>query len=215
MLAISRREDPMGQMISNWREHGDAGSYLHDVLGSRFELSVERQVMPTRTFADELVVHVGETEVRLVGVGPAHTVGDVVVHVPARRVVFTGDVVFHRVHPMVTGVPVSDWISACRRIMTWDVEVVVPGHGPVTDLSGVRHMLDYLEQLRSVARVRFDAGMTWNEAVADIPLDQFPGWVDDERVAITVANLFHDFGGPKVPLTEVLGLAGRRRRGAV
>jgi len=46
---------------------------------------------PTRTFEGQLELRVGDRPVRLLEVGPAHTRGDVVVHLPDDGVVLTGD----------------------------------------------------------------------------------------------------------------------------
>ena len=48
---------------------------------------VER--LPTRTFSGELTIQVGDKRVELIEVGPAHTRGDVLVHVPGDHAVFT------------------------------------------------------------------------------------------------------------------------------
>ena len=62
---------------------------------------------PTWTFDGELELRVGDRRVRLLEVGPAHTAGDVVVHLPDDGVVFTGDILFHGGHPIVWAGPVA------------------------------------------------------------------------------------------------------------
>jgi cyclase len=61
--------------------------------------------------------------------GPAHTKGDLLVHLPKERVVFTGDILFVGSHPIVWEGPISNWIAACDRILALDPAVVVPGLG--------------------------------------------------------------------------------------
>ena len=58
-------------------------------------------VPPTRTFAGRLSVDVGGREVELIEVGPAHTAGDVLVHVPDARVMLAGDILF------IDGTPIA------------------------------------------------------------------------------------------------------------
>jgi len=133
MDALEAGANPIRQILENWSEHGEAGAYLHEVMGRRFEVHRGKQVMPNRAFDDELTVPVGAKEVRLVRVGPAHTRGDVVVYVPSDRVLFAGDVLFTRVHPLVAPGTAEAWIEACERLLEWNVDVIVPGHGPVSD----------------------------------------------------------------------------------
>ena len=85
---------------------------------------------PEQTFSGELALRVGETELRLIEVGPAHTRGDTLVHVPGARVLFTGDILFSGAHPIAWAGPVSNWIAACDRILAMELETIVPGHGP-------------------------------------------------------------------------------------
>ena len=68
--------------MREWPNMGLAGKFWHEVIGSRFDFSGIRLTLPNETFAGELTVKVGDKEVRLVEVGPAHTRGDVLVYVP-------------------------------------------------------------------------------------------------------------------------------------
>ena len=74
---------------------------------------------------------------RLIQVGPAHTPGDVIVHVPDAKVVYTGDILFIGGAPLVWTGPVARCIAACDRILDLDLAAIVPGHGPLTDKDGV------------------------------------------------------------------------------
>src|SRR4051794_6695952 len=73
------------------RRVGRLGSYVGAMLAP-FDFSDVRITPPTREFTGELTLDAGGREVRLIEVGPAHTPGDVIVHVPDVRVVFAADV---------------------------------------------------------------------------------------------------------------------------
>jgi len=79
---------------------GEAAEFVLEIFGS-FEFNGIELVAPTRTFDDHLTVTVGTREVELIEVGPAHTKGDVLVHVPNDRTVFTGDIFFIGGKPIV------------------------------------------------------------------------------------------------------------------
>jgi len=211
MLFIDSDANPMKRMLANWQQFGEPGAYMHEVMG-RFNPHADKQLMPTRTFEDSLSLSVGNKRLELLKVGPAHTKGDTLVYVPEDKLLFTGDVLFHQVHPLVMPGAASLWIAACERILGWDVEVVVPGHGPVTDKAGVRGLRDYLLFFRDQARQRYDAGMGYEEATRDIALDAFRGWADEERIFATVANFFTEFGAKPVPMPEVMTVSARYRK---
>jgi glyoxylase-like metal-dependent hydrolase (beta-lactamase superfamily II) len=160
-----------------------------------FDFEGIRHTPPTRTFDGELSVRVGDKAVELIEVGPAHTRGDVLVHVPADRTVYTGDILFIEGTPIMWAGPVQNWIEACRRIEAMDVETVVPGHGPITDKQGCATMRGYLEFVRDEARKRFDAGLDAFEAAKDIPLGSYATWGDSERIIVNVDRLYAEFRG--------------------
>ncbi len=145
---------------------------------------------PTITFDGTLTVKVGDRSVELIEVGPAHTGGDVIAHVPDASVVFTGDIVFHRGTPIMWAGPVDNWIAACDRICALAPSVVVPGHGPLTDPDGVRETRDYLAFLRDEVQPRFDAGMTYLDAALDIDLGAFSDLGETGRIVVNVHNMY-------------------------
>ena len=189
------------EMMAAWLqaapEMGELGEFVQSCFGS-FDFAGVTKTLPTRTFEQRLDLSVGDTAVELIEVGPAHTTGDVLVHVPSRRTVFTGDILFIGGHPIVWEGPTSNWLAACDLIESWNVETVVPGHGPVTDLRGVRAVRDYLEWLSAEARRRYDDGMDAATAAVDISrrelgTSRFSTWGDAERVVINVDTLFREF----------------------
>jgi glyoxylase-like metal-dependent hydrolase (beta-lactamase superfamily II) len=182
---------------------GRTGEYLQRIFGP-FQFEGITLTLPTDPFDGELTVMVGDRPVRLHEVGPAHTRGDVLVEVPDQRVVFTGDICFIGGHPIVWSGPVGNWIAALDRILAMDVDVVVPGHGPVSDKVAVAELKAYFEYLRAQTRARFEAGMSPMEAARDIDLDGFGGWTEAERLVVNVTTIYRELGA-EVP-TDALSL---------
>jgi cyclase len=146
------------------------------------------------TYEASMTLHVGDKEVRLVDLGPAHTASDTIVYVPADRAVFTGDILFNESTPIMWAGPVQSWIDACDYLLDLDVETVVPGHGPITDKSGVRNQKRYFEYIRDETRKRYEAGLGWEEAARDMSLGEFARWSDPERIVGNVFALYREFG---------------------
>jgi glyoxylase-like metal-dependent hydrolase (beta-lactamase superfamily II) len=169
------------------------GDLLRRMFGP-FDFSDIELVPPTTIFDGELTLHVGATEVRLLEVGPAHTRGDVIVHVPAHRVVFTGDILFNGGHPIVWAGPVANWTAACDRIIGLRVDTVVPGHGPVCDTAAVAAERDYFAFLQREVPPRAEAGMSPLDAARDIDLGDYAGLGERERFAVNVAAVYRDLG---------------------
>ncbi len=185
----------LATMERNWREMGEGGAFFHETMGRHFRFDDVTLTLPTRTFERELTLHVGSKEVRLLNVGPAHTRGDTMVYIPADRTVFTGDVLFVGGHPIMWAGPIDNWIKACDTLLGWDVETIVPGHGPITDKAGVTRFRDYLAYIKRETKHRYDAGMSAGDAAYDIALEDYAGWIDSERIVGNVAALYREFSG--------------------
>lgn len=197
--------DRMAALLARAGSLGPGGVFLARCF-SRFHFEGIRHVPPTETFRGEQVRHVGGKEVRLLEVGPAHTQGDVLVHVPADRVVFTGDILFIDGTPVMWAGPVSNWIAACERIAAMDVDVVVPGHGPVCERRRALEVRDYLVYVRDETRKRYDAGLSAHDAAHDIALGDYSSWGDAERIAVNVHTLYRELSGGALPPANALDL---------
>jgi glyoxylase-like metal-dependent hydrolase (beta-lactamase superfamily II) len=186
---------------------GQPGAFFSYAFG-RFDFENITFTPPTRTFEGQLSLKVGDKEVHLIEVGPAHTRGDTLVHIPADRVIFTGDILFIGGHPVIWAGPTSNWLRACDRILAMDVETIVPGHGPITDKQGVAAVKAYLEYIFEEARKRFEAGMPAFEAAKDIPMDRYASWTDGERIAVNVASIYRELSGDQTP-PDMVSLFGQ------
>lgn len=186
--------EAMAAIVAAAGDMGEVGRYFLHCFG-QFRFDGIRHTPPTRTFDKQLDLTVGDKPVHLIEVGPAHTRGDVLVHSPTDRTVFTGDILFIEGTPVMWEGPVANWIKACRLIEAMDVDHIVPGHGPVTDRHGVASVRQYLEYVRDQARLRYDAGMDALEAARDIELAEFSAWSDPERIAVNVDSLYREFSG--------------------
>ncbi len=197
----------MAGLVEAAKEMGGLGEYFLHCFG-QFRFDGIRFTPPTRTFDGELELTVGDKPVSLIEVGPAHTRGDVLVHSPGDRVVFTGDILFIEGTPVMWEGPVANWIRACELIEDMDVDLIVPGHGPITDKHGVHAVKHYLQYVRDQARARYDAGMNAFEAAKDIELAEYSTWSDPERIAVNVDSLYREFSGEQ-QATDVFELFGR------
>ena len=177
---------------------GEAGEYVQEIFGP-FDFHDVAEKLPTKTFSGEMQLRVGDKNVHLIEVGPAHTRGDVLAHVPEDKTVFTGDILFIDGTPIMWAGPVANWIKACDLIIDMDADVIVPGHGPITDVAGVKRVQEYLSYIDTESRKRYDAGLSVRDAAHDISLTDFESWGDAERIAINVDTLYREYSGSKEP----------------
>ena len=150
---------------------------------------------PTTLIEQRLDLDLGGIPVELRYLGPAHTQGDVIVHLPEQRVVFTGDLLFRLCTPIGWEGTFANWKAALDAIMALEPEVVVPGHGPLCGVEGPREMRDYLDYVERESKAAFARGLSAIEAAKRIDLGPYAGWTEPERLAFNVARAYRECRG--------------------
>ena len=167
------------------------GKYL-TAMFAPFDLAGVKIRTPDRTFAERLDLVVGGRELELIRLGPAHTAGDTIIHVPDVRTVFAGDLLFSGVTPNSWSGSVSGWRRALAAIDALEPEIVVPGHGPVGDRAALTEFDAYWAWLDEHARKHLSAGLSVDDAARRIVTsDDFAAspWADWESPERTVLNV--------------------------
>ena len=167
---------------------------------------------PTTIFEKNLTYHNGTTVAQLMEVSPAHTYGDLIVYLPQEKVIFAGDVAFFYIAPYAHWANITNWINVSNKILDMDVNVIVPGHGPLGGKKELAAMRDYLILFQKEARKRYDAGMTPGKAAASISMGRFDSWLGArDRLAMNTVRAFHEFSGTLVPEMDVDGTAAANK----
>ncbi len=183
------------------------GAYMAWMLAP-FDFSEVTVTGPGREFEGGLELRIGGREVRLQEVGPAHTPGDLIVHVPDERVVIAGDVMFVGVHPVMWAGPAANWIGALDRILALEPAVVVPGHGPIATVAEVQALRDYLAWLETVALPRLGSDEAPREIATTLARSAefrdapWSGWLGPERMVITIATIDRHRRGSAGPVSS-------------
>ncbi len=142
--------------------HPAALAYIHSET-ARLRLEASRQelapwinaktqiVEASQWIAEPTKLRVGGVEFQIKPVGPAHTPEDLVVYLPAEKVLFAGDLFFRSRIPYVGQADSRHWIAALDNLLAFDTVVVVPGHGAISteprkDMTLTRDYLLYLRK---------------------------------------------------------------------
>jgi cyclase len=149
------------------------------VAGGEALARVAARFAPTELFDAAHTVRIGRLTVELHHVGPAHTDNDVFVVVPGERVVITGDLIFHGLHPFIdvdTGGDTVRWeraldamtaaagrTGAARRL------TVLPGHGAPVGPAGIDAQRAYFGRLREIVGAAIRDGRSRAEVIAMTP----------------------------------------------
>ena len=162
------------------------------------ELEPVELVDPDLVYHGSAEIDLGGTRVTLRSVGPAHSAGDQIILVDD-RVVFTGDLVEHRMFvlapyfpPFDTDSDVSRWIGLLDEMLGLGAEVIVPGHGEIAENS-IDDVRGYLDYVRAEATRLHVQGVSADEAAAAIDhaaRDRWSNWDNPEWITF-VANAFY------------------------
>ncbi|NVN99500.1 MAG: MBL fold metallo-hydrolase [Geobacteraceae bacterium] len=116
---------------------GNYGLKAEDMVGT--EITV-----PSMSFSDRLNIDMGGEEVQLIRTAPSHTEGSLVVYLPAKKLLFAGDILFTDFHPYMADGDIAGWAKTIDTLLAMDLDKVVPGHGPISGKKDLREMKAYL-----------------------------------------------------------------------
>ncbi|TRW46686.1 MBL fold metallo-hydrolase [Georgenia yuyongxinii] len=149
-------------------------------------------------FTGDVTLRVGDHTFHLLHT-PGHTPGQIAVHVPEERVVFTGDTIFSECQTWLMTSDVDEWIASLDRIRALDVDHVIPGHGPVTDLSYVHTQRSILLEWKSAVAQAIAKGWSRDETVARVnfaeryPVDIGQGYMMEYIQTLNAGSLYDKF----------------------
>lgn len=144
-----------GDLLKN---AGNYGLKPEDMAGTEI-------VVPTLAFSDQLTIDLGGEEVKLIRTAPSHTAGSLVVFLPAKKLLFSGDILFTDFHPFLADGDIPGWTKTLDALIAMNVELIIPGHGPLSTRKDLREMKEYLMLFDAKAR-ELAAGSQDADAIA-------------------------------------------------
>jgi cyclase len=93
--------------------------------------------------------------------GAGHTGGDLIVYLPAEKILFAGDLALNGRLPDMKS-PDADprgWERALQNLSRVSVTKMVPGHGEIGPVSGLADSLAYVHRVNEIAQKFIDAGI--------------------------------------------------------
>jgi glyoxylase-like metal-dependent hydrolase (beta-lactamase superfamily II) len=162
---------------------------------SAFDFSDVEVTPPNRLVGDEgLTLDLDGRPAELIFVGPAHTGGDLVVHLPEDGVVFAGDVLFHHCTPIGWEGTTERWCEALERIASL-APLIVPGHGVPCGPEAALELRDYLRYVLDESRRFFEQEIPAEEAARRIDLGPYADWTQPERLVFNVERAYRELRG--------------------
>ena len=161
--------------------NADMVKFLTDQIAWAKTVKVEDIPAPILTYDSQLTIHIGDETIRVWHMPPAHTDGDSVVYFEKANVLHMGDDFFNQVIPFIdveSGGSVAGYVAAIDKVVgkvPANVQVI-PGHGEVSDLAGLKTLRQYVVDLLDAARKARSAGKSKEDFVRDVDLPAYGAW---------------------------------------
>ncbi|MBN1330174.1 MAG: MBL fold metallo-hydrolase [Candidatus Heimdallarchaeota archaeon] len=129
----------------------------------------------TETFLDRFELIDGDVQVIVKHVG-GHTNDSTYIYCPTFRALFAGDNLFVDSHPYGghSSCNPDVWMDVYKEFLSLDVEIIIPGHGPVTNKSYVEKSLTNLELIKKTMKELVKEGKSDDETKEIIFQRYFP-----------------------------------------
>lgn len=150
---------------------------------------------PTELFEREKMLDLGGVRVRLLWLGPGHTVGDTAIFVEGDRVLFSGDLAMKGLFPAFSSPEASGrtWLASLNRLEKLQPHTVIGAHYPVADSSLIGEYRDYLKALQARVAELKKQGKSSDETAEQVRGEfraKYPDWAQPIRVH-TAATVFY------------------------
>jgi glyoxylase-like metal-dependent hydrolase (beta-lactamase superfamily II) len=106
-----------------------------------------RIVLPNKTFEGEYILTDNNLTLKIVQTN-GHTNGSSFVFIPQEEVLIAGDLLFAKEVPYFGDDTTNPylWIEAYKEMINLSPKIIIPGHGPVSDIEEMQEQLDYMEK---------------------------------------------------------------------
>jgi glyoxylase-like metal-dependent hydrolase (beta-lactamase superfamily II) len=152
--------------------------FLEDAIAWAQKVKLEEIAAPVVTFDSELRIHVGGETIEVWHTPPAHTDGDSVIYFTKANVVHMGDLYFHDMIPFIdvsSGGSPRGYLAAIDKVLARVPAnvTVIPGHGEVSDLAGLKRARQLVADVLEAARAAKAAGKSKEQFLAAVDLPQY------------------------------------------
>jgi glyoxylase-like metal-dependent hydrolase (beta-lactamase superfamily II) len=111
--------------------------------------AADLSALPVVTYADNLSIHLNNSEAKIIKMAPSHTDGDSIIYWPNENIIHTGDLFFNGFFPFIdvsSGGNLRGVIDGMERVLSLSNEEtkIIPGHGALAtraDLESAQFML--------------------------------------------------------------------------
>lgn len=132
------------------------------------DLSQLQIVLPSLLFEEKLTITGSERTIELYCLGGGHSPSDTFMYLPNEKIAFMGDLATEDLH-----VPIfnpEEFLTILKRVKQIDINIIVPGHGNVADMTLCDTLIDYLSYMTHRAKEALQRKLSLEDFVAEFVL---------------------------------------------
>jgi cyclase len=132
------------------------------------------------SFPDRMTLNLGGKRIELIYVDDQYNIGDVAVWLPESAVLHGSFAAYKNRHPDIRpdyshGTTIT-MLKQLEALLALKPRVVVPSHGPLSDVRDLQNMVDYILLARQKVRVMMDRGLGLPAIVKGFEMNDYKGW---------------------------------------
>jgi len=148
---------------------------------------------PNMTFETSMQMYFGGRELDLKYFGKAHTSGDIYIHLPNEKIVFTGDVAQDGGVPYLGDCYPVDWPETDNKLAALPIERFVSGHGPIGNHQALQGARDFIHNLVNSVKSAIADGQNAtqaSESVINQLTPQYGNWRSFDRIGENLPSVY-------------------------
>jgi len=151
-------------------------------------------VEPDIVVQDRLKLRVGGEEFEIISMAPAHSISDIIIYMPKRKVLFAGDLVTEKRIPSLRDADASSkgWVEALKKMKEMDVKIVLGGHDDPMSKSAIELTLGYITYLRENIKRMKEEGKFIDDITAALKDSPYKNYVMYD--ALHGTNIYKVYG---------------------
>jgi len=165
--------------------------------------------VPAITFEESMELMLGGVTVNLFYLGPSHSDNLIQVHVPDEKVLIAVDMAKGKsLFPDYRDMDVHSTLQILQSLERMpDVEIVLPGHGPVSDQQNFGYQRRYLQALRDAVLEQIVAGRSLQEIRDLVTMEEFSDYRAFEQFLdpniVTMWGYLYRYREPNMRITDL------------
>ena len=148
-------------------------------LDAKYWTGDAAQLLPNEVFDHARTLRIGGKTVQLLHPGKGHTDGDLVVLFVEDKTIAMGDLLFNNYYPNIdleAGGSVQQWPATLDIVLELPFETVIPGHGELIDLQGVKRFQEFMAELAALGKKAINEGLSLQETLQSAELTKDEGY---------------------------------------